>query len=232
MNREEMMPEPPKDIDEHDRRNFIRHFENRDEAEKRYFGKQTPPDCETLVVTRDTLNTKEAADFVRKLDCDAAIIFGTALIKDPLLSTLPEHTLNMHLGLSPRYRGSATLFWPFYFLEPQYAGSTFHYIVAEPDAGNIVHQVVPPLALEDHIHDTACKTVIQSASEAVELFSMLAEGNVWEKHVQKSTGKLFLSTDFHPSHLRVIYDTYDDAIVKAHLDGTLKQKKPKLIRQF
>ena len=38
---------------------------------------------------------------------DVALIFGTGLIKDPLYSALPADTINMHLGLSPRYRGSA-----------------------------------------------------------------------------------------------------------------------------
>ena len=28
-------------------------------------------------------------------------------------------TINIHLGLSPWYRGSATLFWPSYNLEPR-----------------------------------------------------------------------------------------------------------------
>ena len=32
-----------------------------------------------------------------------------------------KKNLNLHLGLSPWYKGSATLFWPFYFLQPNYS---------------------------------------------------------------------------------------------------------------
>tara|TARA_Y100000385_G_C12814857_1_gene517726 strand:+ start:199 stop:606 length:408 start_codon:yes stop_codon:yes gene_type:complete len=49
---------------------------------------------------------------------------------------------------------------------------------------------------------------------------------------QKSMGRLFLTRDFHPSHLRVIYGTFDNKIVDNYLDRTLDQRKPKLIKLF
>ena len=37
-------------------------------------------------------------------------------------------------------------------------------------------------------------------------------------------------SDFHPSHLRVIYDQYDNKIVDLYLNGALLTKKPNVIR--
>ena len=74
----------------------------------------------------------------------------------------------MHLGLSPRYRGSATLFWPFYFLEPQYCGITFHYLLDEPDAGDIIHQTLADLELNDEIFDVAWKLIIKATKEIID----------------------------------------------------------------
>jgi hypothetical protein len=54
----------------------------------------------------------------------------------------------------------------------------------------------------------------------------------WVLRDQKSTGRLFLTKDFKPIHLRVIYDLFNDKIVDAYLNGKLGQKKPKLIRAF
>ena len=163
---------------------------------------------------------------------DVVLIFGSDLIKEPLLSMLPRHTLNLHLGLSPRYRGAATLFWPFYFMEPTYAGSTFHYIVSEPDAGDIIHQVIPTLQRGDGIHDVSSKVVIDSVKHAIRLLEIFERGGVWKLYKQKSTGKNFLGSDFRPQHLRVIYNVFNDDMVDCYLDGNLESRTPRLVRQF
>jgi len=151
------------------------------------------------------------------------------MLREPLVSALPDKTLNLHLGISPRYRGAATLFWPFYFLEPNWAGTTFHYIVHTPDGGNIVHQVRPTLDRNDGIHDVSCKAVLQSTVEAVTLLKM----DNWQTFNQKpEAGKNFLESDFKPQHLRMIYNEFDNDIVRAYLDGEIQAKEPKLKRQF
>ena len=43
------------------------------------------------------------------------------------------------------------------------------------------------------------------------------------------SGKNWISRDFHPSHLRVIYKLFNDDIVDKYLDGELQQNKPRLI---
>jgi folate-dependent phosphoribosylglycinamide formyltransferase PurN len=230
--RENLLPHPPDGLAELDRQNFIRHFTNREKAEKKYFGEQPFPDCPTLTVGKDTLNSEASVEFIRSIDPDLVLIFGSGMVRDPLTSALPRHAVNLHLGLSPRYRGAATLFWPFYFMEPPYAGSTFHYIVYEPDAGEVIHQVVPQLNPEDGIHDVACKTVVQSAQDALTLLKIFNEKGSWKTRQQKATGKNFLANDFMPEHLRVIYNLFNDDMVSQYLDGKLKCKNPTLYRQF
>ena len=227
-----MVPQPPSNLGERDRDNFERHFENRDAAELSYFGKQALLDIPTLETSSEDLNSDRSVEYVREHQPDVVLIFGCGLIKGDLYNALPYNTLNLHLGLSPKYRGAATLFWPFYFMEPAYAGTTFHYIVSEPDAGDVVHQVVPELVPADGIHDVACKAVMQSAKEAIDLLEFLDSGGEWKRHKQKATGKNFLSSDFKPEQLRVIYEVFDNDMVKQYLEGKLPSKKPKLIRQW
>jgi len=230
--REAMIPQPPDEITDLDRENFIRHFKNRGLAEDKYFGSQPIPDFPLLEVRKGKLNDEASVDFVKDVNPNLVLIFGSGLVKEPLFSALPEEKINLHLGLSPRYRGAATLFWPFYFMEPTYAGTTFHYIVAEPDAGEIIHQVVPPLDPKDGIHDVACKAVIQSTQDAVQLLEIYQSAGSWKRHKQRSTGKNFLSSDFKPEHLRVIYNVFDDDMVRRYLEGKLISKQPQLFRQF
>lgn len=230
--REAMIPQPPDGISDLDRENFIRHFTNRDLAEEKYFGSQPKPDFPLLEVRKSTLNEQESVEFVKQVNPDLVLIFGSGLVKEPLFSVLPEDKINLHLGLSPRYRGAATLFWPFYFMEPTYAGTTFHYIVSEPDAGEIIHQVVPALDPEDGIHDVACKAVIQSTKDAIKLLEIYQFKGAWKQHKQRGTGKNFLSSDFKPEHLRVIYNVFNDDMVKQYIEGRLHSKAPALFTQF
>ena len=66
---------------------------------------------------------------------------------------------NVHGGLSPWYRGGATLFWPTYMLQPEYTGMTFHETTEKVDAGNIVYQNSAKLREEDGIHENACRLI-------------------------------------------------------------------------
>ncbi len=47
---------------------------------------------------------------------DYIVLFGSSIIKDPLLSKYRWRIINLHLGLSPYYRGSSTNFWPILFI--------------------------------------------------------------------------------------------------------------------
>lgn len=230
--RENMVPVFPGKISKVDLINYNRHFKEREAAERKFFGEQKMPQCKYLEVEFDDLNSISSVDFVKSVNPDLVLIFGSGLIKEPLYSHLPKHSINLHLGLSPRYKGSATLFWPFYFLEPNFAGSTFHYIIDAADAGDIIHQVTPKLERSDGIHDVACKSVIVSSEAIIRLLEIFKKSGRWKTHKQRSMGKLFLNSDFKPEHLRVIYNLYDNDIVKQYMDGKLRPKTPLLIRQF
>jgi len=224
-----MMPPIPPGLGQIDRMNWMVHFATRSEKEKKYFGSQYPPDIDLLEVNESMLNGDKTAKFLKELNPDMVLVFGSGMLREPLISVLPRDTINLHLGISPRYRGAATLFWPFYFLEPNWAGTTFHYIVNTPDGGDIIHQVRPVLERKDGMHDVACKAVVQSTIEAVALFKM----DNWKRYKQKpEAGKNFLASDFKPQHLRVIYQDFGTDMVRAYLDGEIKVKEPNLKRQF
>lgn len=230
--REQILPPMPNIVDKQDKINFIRHFYERNETEKKYFGRQKTPSCEIQQSLIEEMNSKKSARFINRIKPDVVLVFGSGLIKEPLLSVLPKFTLNLHLGLSPRYRGAATLFWPFYNLEPNWAGSTLHYIVAEPDAGDVVHQTVPELSEEDGIHDVACKTVYQSGRDLIKILDTFHQKKSFRSYKQRSTGKKYLQSDFRPEHLRVIYNLFNNDVVKQFIKGTIKPKTPKLFQQF
>jgi|TARA_R110001592_G_scaffold65074_1_gene199879 folate-dependent phosphoribosylglycinamide formyltransferase PurN len=212
------------------------HFNKRDQVEKLYYHDKSSElydsYCDVLRVTPEELNSDLVKEFVRKKNPDVCFIFGTNIIKDNITEVMPNLSINLHLGLSPWYRGSATLFWPFYNLQPQFAGSTFHLIVNEPDAGDIIHQSTPPLHLGDSMHETAANTVIQSAKDLVKLLNLIKENKTITTSKQKHSGKNWLIKDFEPHHLKTIYRLYNDKIVDEYLNGNLGNRTPNLIKAF
>jgi hypothetical protein len=233
MRRENLLPAVPEGVPAIDRKLFKRHFHDRYEIEEALFGDRSPEhvfaSIPSIYCDPTYLNSPDIAAFARTFKADLAFIFGTDLIKDPLLAALPKDKVNLHLGLSPWYRGSATLFWPFYFLQPQFAGATFHQIVPEADAGEILHQCAPILSKGDGIHDVGARAVVQASNDLKQLLSGYA-GSGWSYQPQRTTGRLFLSRDFQPAHLRFIYETFENRIVDEFLSGAIEQRMPALIR--
>lgn len=236
MHREELIPAPPAGLDPRDRDNFIRHFADRARVEERYYGTFRPEQvydpARARFIQPEALNTEATAAYVRDFAPDACFIFGTRIITDPVLQALPPIRLNLHLGLSPWYKGGATLFWPFYFMKPQFAGATLHQIVLSPDAGDVLHQSVPELERGDSIHDVGAKTVLKARNDVALLASKLAARETLPFRRQNTTGRVFRSVDFHAAYLRVIYDLFDNRMVDAHLDGVLGSDQPKLIQAW
>lgn len=234
MEREHQLPSAPSSASSRDQQLFKRHFAERFETESHYFGNPTLRDTFADIphhfCDRTDFNSHSSVEFVKRMQPDVAIVFGADMVRSPLFEALPELTINLHLGLSPWYRGAATLFWPFFFLEPQYAGSTFHQITESPDAGAILHHSTPVLEAGDGIHDVAAKTVQTSASEFGAILQDMISGKNFDLVPQKSNGKLFLNADFKPAHLRLIYEGFNNGIVDEYLAGNLGSRMPQLTR--
>lgn len=230
MSREDIIPKPPFGITKLDEENFIRHFKERALAEEKYFGTANAYKRSTkhIQISEKELNGAQVFEKVKQFKPMIVVIFGTLIIKEPLLSILPRQTVNLHLGISPEYKGAATLFWPFYMLEQKFAGYTIHKVNSKIDAGDILYQGVPELVKDDGIHDVGAKVVLTASEALCSLVIAMVEGKEIKAVQQNRTGKLWLEKDFKPQHLSLIYNLYNNDIVKAHLDNEIQGRTPKL----
>lgn len=227
------IPQTPANLEQVDRENFIRHFAERDEAEHRHFqcNDTINFDIPTLEVSKSTLNSEKTIDWVKAQSFDLAISYGVHMLSKELLEVMPEHSWNIHGGLSPWYKGNTTLFWPFFMLRPNWAGMTIHRLSTRLDAGDIVHHAVPLLAYGDGLHDVACKAVVQVTKDLVQILQKIPLEEI-QYLPQKGNGKLWIGTDWMPQHLRLVYNVYQNDIVDQYLDGKLPKIDPPIISAF
>lgn len=235
--REAFIPSPPERLSERDKKNFIHHFQKRDECEKKYFGDiDSVPitnDVPTLRTAKENLNSAQTCDFISQhADGNLLITYGVHKIDNNLISIFYDRAFNIHGGLSPWFKGNTTLFWPFYFLKPNWAGMTIHRLTEKLDAGEILHHSIPALEHGDCMHDVACKAVSQVSKDLISILEKLDQGAKIQTHDMKKAGKLFENSDWTPETLRVIYELFNDRIVDMFLSGEIDSPPPKTISFF
>src|SRR5262249_55148982 len=121
-----------------------RHLAARDQSEKDFFSAfvaLAPDRSEPIFLPKGEINEPAHADDIGALRPDLLACYGSSLIRAPLLTRFEGRFLNVHLGLSPYYRGAGTNFWPLVRGEPEFVGATFMHIDPGVDTGEIIHQM-------------------------------------------------------------------------------------------
>lgn len=94
-------------------------------------------------------NTAEFVGRVRSIAPDFLFSFYYRQMLSAALLEIPSRgALNVHGSLLPRYRGRVPVNWAVLHGERE-TGATLHYMVAKPDAGDVVAQQAVPILPED-----------------------------------------------------------------------------------
>jgi len=115
-------------------------------AEVEVFGnvRFLPPNIYQLAVKSGDINMLDLSILEPALTADIIVVFGAGYIRDELVERLIERrTLNIHLGVSPYYRGSSCNFWALLDRRPDLVGATVHYLDRGLDSGDILFHALP-----------------------------------------------------------------------------------------
>lgn len=150
------------------------------DAEARFFFPEGEPrlDHPQLVHPVPTVNDERVVELARKLQPDVIAVFGTSLIRGPLLSMGRLGLLNLHGGLSPNYRGADCTFWSLYNREPHQVGCTIHFIDAGIDTGKLVAHVCPAVTRGDDELTLFWRAVRDAADVYAEAIRRLGRGEM------------------------------------------------------
>lgn len=210
--------------DSEDQSTINEHFRLRNETEKIFFPNNDFFTTKTLPILYKEVNLDYVYQAIKKFHPDMMFIFGSYIIREPLLSLMPpDRTINLHLGLSPYYRGSGTNFWPFVNNELEYVGSTILHLDSGIDTGDIICHTRPEIELGDNVHTVGCKVILSSVNSLIRIMEMIKEGKKLNRIEQWSVNdKYYKTIDFNEKILLKYKNNLENGLIENYLSKPKK----------
>lgn len=170
-------------------------------------------------IRQGEINDPEIVSAIIGLNPDLIISYGCSIIKPPLIEAFKGRFLNVHLGLSPYYRGSGTNYWPFFNNEPQYVGVTFMHIDAGVDTGEIIHQIRPEIVFGDTIHQIGNRLIRDMTIciiQIIQNFDKLV--TMPPIPFDQSKEKYYRNKDFSEASVHTVYENFRGGLIERFLE--------------
>jgi methionyl-tRNA formyltransferase len=185
------------------------------EEEARFFFANKPAVLSRpeLVTEVPYINHPEVGALATRLQPDIIAVFGTGLIRGPLLSAGRLGIINLHGGLSPRYRGSDCTFWTLYNGEIDQVGCTLHFIDRGIDTGDLIAHICPEVTEGDDESKLFWRGVRDSAAVFAECLERLERGERLGQR-QQEKGHLYQFRQRTRRHERELEAKMRDGLLK------------------
>ena len=193
-----------------------RHFDARDASEEAYFSEHREVHAPARRLSPGGCNQAETIASMRQARPDVVLVFGTGLLKQPLIDAFAGNIINIHLGLSPYYRGAGTNFWPLVNGEPEYCGATIHFLDAGVDTGPIIAHVRPEMRIGDGPHDIGNRTIV-AAADALAAAAIAHVRSPLRGTPQSAGGRLYKRADFSAVAVERLYENFAGGMIGGYL---------------
>jgi len=168
---------------------FQQYFSNVIKSERKIFGDiRFSKNVQNLIIQSGDLNNVDKSALEPALESDVYVVFGASFIKGWLIDHLVSNgAINIHMGISPYYRGSSCNFWSVYDNNPHLMGATIHMLSKGLDSGDILYHVAPTIANCSNPFDFTMMSV-KSAHES--LVQRISNGEIYKYNPVKQDSSL------------------------------------------
>ena len=212
---------------------IISHFNRRYLTEKKFFSGNYEFRTKCIPILYKEVNSELIFEKIQSFNPDVMMVFGSSIIREPILSLGERNRfINLHLGLSPYYKGNGTNFWPFINDELEYLGSTILHLDSGIDTGDIITHVRPKIEEQDDVHSLGCKIIKDSVEVIIKILQRIESGQEinripqWE--IQNE--KIYKLKDFNEEILNKYFEKMKSGIIKNF--SKKKKKEFKIIDKF
>lgn len=144
------------------------------QSERRFFGLPcfTRSNVDSLVMKAGDLNKLDRDILAPALKSDVYVVFGSSYIKGWLIDELvANRAINIHMGVSPYYRGSSCNFWASHEGNFHMIGATIHLLSKGLDSGDILYHALPTTDNCNSLFDYTMKSVVSAHNSLVDRIS-------------------------------------------------------------
>lgn len=203
-----------------------RHVEDRTQNEEQWFSDF----CETnedkskpQFITKGNINDPNIINTAITAAPDLIICYGSSIIKEEWFKAFPGKILNLHLGLSPYYRGSGTNFWAMADGRFECIGGTFMIMDEGIDTGKILHQIRAHIEPNDTPHDIGNRLIRHAAQTYAEVIKNFDGSTPPEsKEFSQTESILKKRADFTEEAIEKFYKDFE-TLRDTYLDEQSKQ---------
>lgn len=199
----------------------LKHLSARERSEKDFFGlfTETSADYSKPVhLPKGEINNQKYTDAIISAKPDLLIAYGCSIIKEPLLSAFEGRFLNVHLGLSPYYRGAGTNYWPLVNGEPGYVGATFMYIDAGIGTGEIIHQIRAKYFWGDTPSQIGNRLIVEMSRVYQNIIINFDKLEKMPQLPIPSSEKLYKKNDYTEESVITLYNNFDNGLIDRYLN--------------
>lgn len=206
----------------------LQHAEARQQAEEDFFrAAMSSGTCPPLLqIAKGAVNEDAVTQRILDAEPDVLACYGSSLIKSEIVERFAGRFINVHLGLSPYYRGSGTNIFPIINDDLDLLGATFMHIDRGVDTGLIIHQMRAQLALGDSPHSIGNRIIRQMTATYGDILARFDD--LTDEPQPEAEGLLYKMADFDAAACRALYDRLNAGIVENYLrkltEGTATQR--------
>ena len=160
-------------------------------------GLKNQPLPNSLILDIGSVNNSSIIPKVQSINPDLIFINGTRIISKSILEQLPVRPMNIHVGITPKYRGIHGGYWALFNDDRPLFGTTLHYVNSGIDSGEIIAQKTIDPAPEDNF---ATYPVLQYCG-GLELIKLELTSQQKSKH-QPLTSESYLY--YHPTLIQYL----------------------------
>jgi folate-dependent phosphoribosylglycinamide formyltransferase PurN len=197
----------------------LKHLAARTQSEIDFFGlfiKLVIDNSNPIFIPKGQINKNYVQNII-DYNPDLLVAYGCSLIEEPLLSAFNGRFLNVHLGLSPYYRGSGTNYWPLVNGEPEYIGATFMYIDAGIDTGEIIHQIRAKVFWGDTPAQIGNRLIVEMSRIYRSIIINFDNIKRMPQLQKPSIEKVYRKKDYTEKSVRTLYKNFQNGLLERYL---------------
>lgn len=152
------------------------------------------------LATFENINCDSAISAINAVKPDLIILSGTRILSHTFLQRVNHPVINIHAGITPKYRGVHGGYWALVNGDSHFFGSTIHRVDEGIDTGKVIKYAYTNPSKRDNF---VTYPILQQNAACKELVSLLKSGKLFQVAEEPITRESFLWS--HPTIFEYLY---------------------------